>query len=156
MRDRAARCDEASPGGCSPASRSSWDGWVARAMLHGRSSTTGTTATIAASIITPGPPRRNTSAPMAMAATVSTQTSGTKATATATRRAAAQAARRARRGPWVKTRAATTAISGSRTSTSAVPRRPAATAPMPTGSSAYAIAAQILTGTDRVTRRDAR
>ena len=135
-RDRAGRPRAASPAGCNPASRNSSDGWVARDILHGRRSTTGTTATIAASITTPGRPRRKARTPRAIAATAITQTSGTKAAATATSRPVAQAARRARRRPWVKTRAATTVINGSRTSTSAVPRRPAATAPMPTGSSA--------------------
>ena len=49
----------------------------------------------------------------------------------------------------MKIRAASTATSGMSAKTTAEPKRPAATAPMPTGSSAYAAAAQTRASTDR-------
>src|ERR1700680_4435180 len=51
---------------------------------------------------------------------------------------------------------ASTPIGGMRVNTPPAPSRPAATAPMPTGSRAYAAPAQTLTGTDVVTRRAAK
>ena len=48
------------------------------------------------------------------------------------------------------------AMTGMRTKTTAEPKRPPATAPMPTGSSAYATAAQTRARTDLVSRRVAR
>ena len=66
----------------------------------------------------------------------STQTSGANAAASATSRPTAHAARLAFRGGAVSIRPALTAISGSSTKATAVPRRPAATAPVATGSSA--------------------
>ncbi len=82
------------------------------------------------------PDRRKTTAASRAASTATTQISGAKAAAIATTRPVAQAARRARRGGSVKIRAASTAMTGMRTKTTAEPKRPAATAPMPTGSSA--------------------
>jgi hypothetical protein len=79
---------------------------------------------------------RNTTPLSCAPTTPTTQISGTKAAAIATTRPVAQAARRARRGASVKIRAASMAMTGMRTNTTAEPKRPPATAPMPTGSSA--------------------
>src|SRR5580704_16317937 len=117
--------------------------------------TAGTTATITA-LITVRPPSQGQAAAAASAAITATgQTSGTKAAAIAVSRPAAQAARRAvkRDGPGgtgggrppcteevgggpVSIRPTIMPISGSSTKAAPVPIRPAATAPVATGSSA--------------------
>ena len=81
-------------------------------------------------------PRPRVTAASTAAATATTQISGTNAAAMARNRPVAQAARRARRPAAVNIRAATMPMSGISANTTAAPNRPAATAPMPTGSSA--------------------
>ena len=98
--------------------------------------TAGTTATITALMTVRGPSQgQATTAPRA-AITATAQASGTKAAATAVSRPAAQAARRAASGVPVSIRPIMMPISGSSTKATAVPIRPAATAPVTTGSSA--------------------
>ena len=134
--DRAGRAAVASPGTLFPASRKSRDGWVATCSVHGSSRIGGTTTVIPRLSSVPRPDWRKATAATSAARTAMTQISGTKAAAIAMTRPAAQAARRARRGASVKIRAASSAISGMRAKTTAEPKRPAATAPMPTGSRA--------------------
>ena len=134
--DRAGRAAVASPGTLFPASRKSRDGWVATCSVHGSSRTGGTTAVMPRLSSMPRPARRKATAASSAPRTATTQISGTKAAAIATTSPVAHAARRARRGASVKIRAASRAISGMRAKTTAEPNRPAATAPMPTGSSA--------------------
>ena len=93
---------------------------------------------------------------MPMTTAVISQNSGTKAATTAVSSPAAQAARRARRRGAVKTLPTSTATGGRSTSRTAVPSRPDATAPIPTGSSAYASDPMTRAGTYEVTRRLAR
>ena len=69
--------------------------------------------------------------------TPSTQVSGANAAARPMSSPVAQAARRACRGAAVSIRPALSPISGSSVKATAVPRRPAATAPVATGRSAY-------------------
>ena len=68
----------------------------------------------------------------------------------------AQAARRATRAEPVSIRPMVMAMSGSRTKATAVPMRPAATAPMATGSSAYVTAIHARAVSADVMRRAAR
>ena len=122
-------------------------------MVHGSSRTSGTPAAMARFSAVPRRAAPKASAARQAAISAITQTSGTNAAATATPSPVAQAARRASRGGWVNIRAAIMAISGSSTKTTAVPIRPAATAPVATGSRAYAAAVQTRTGAERVIRR---
>ena len=129
----------ASPGRSIPASRKNADGLVTRWKVHGTRTAAGTTATIAALIAVARP----------------SQGFGVQAAASADRgedrdrphqrhegrghrdeQPAAHAARRARLGGPVSIRPTAMPMSGSRTKTTAVPIRPAATAPIATGSSA--------------------
>ncbi len=129
----------ASPGRSIPASRKNADGLVTRWKVHGTRTAAGTTATIAA-LITAARPSRGFGVQAAATPTAARiaigHTSGTKAAATAVSRPAAHAARRARLGGPVSIRPAAMPMSGSRTKATAVPMRPAATAPIATGSSA--------------------
>ena len=122
--DRAGSPGAASPGAWMPASSSSRAGWVTTRIVHGNSSTGGTTAAMPRLISEPRFRPMVTAATTA-AATAITQISGTNAAHTATTRPAAQAARRAAWRGWVKIRAAASATSGSRMNTAAVPIRPA-------------------------------
>ena len=151
-KDRADRSCTARPGCCRPTSSSSVAGFVATWTVHGSSSTGGTAATMPRFRHMPG--RAATRASAATRAT--TQISGTNAAATAIVRPVAQAARRARLGGKVSIRPPSRAIAGISTKTTAVPIRPAAIAPIATGSSAYEAAAQTRTSVERVTRRTAR
>ena len=133
------RSAAASPGRSIPASRKNADGLVTRWKVHGTRTAAGTTATIAALIAVARPSlgfRAHAAARPTAARMVIGHTSGTKAAATAVSRPAAHAARRARLGGPVSIRPAAMPMSGSRTKATAVPMRPAATAPIATGSSA--------------------
>ena len=99
-------------------------------------STAGTTAMIQALITVRAPSQDQAAAAATAAITATGQASGTKAAATAVSRPAAQAARRATCGGAVSTRPTMAPISGSSTKATAVPIRPAARAPVATGSSA--------------------
>ncbi len=140
--DRAGRPAVARPGTFWPASRNSSAGWLASCTVQGSSSSGGTSTAIPRLMARPRRPRPpcqpglRAAPASAAAATAMTQVSGTNAVATARNRPVAQAARRARRPGAVKIRAASMPISGISANTTAAPNRPAATAPMPTGSSA--------------------
>src|SRR5580692_6410985 len=90
------------------------------------------------------------------ASTAIGQTNGTKAAAIAMIRPVAHAARRAARGGAASIRPIMRPASGSSTKATAVARRPAATAPIATGSSAYVAAIHTLAASTDVTRRVAR
>ncbi len=154
--ERAGRSGLARPRCCTPTSSSSSAGCAASWTVHGSSTTGGTITAMPRLRRTDGRPTPTAAAATTAASTATIQVSGTKAAAIAIVRPVAQAARRARRGGSVNILAASRAISGSRAKATAVPSRPAAMAPIATGSSAYAAAAQILTSAERVTRRTAR
>src|ERR1700744_3229877 len=104
-------------------------------------STPGTSATIQALITVRGPSQDQAAVAATAAITATGQASGTKAAVTAVSRPAAQAARRAGRrdgeaggGGAVSTRPTMMPTSGSSTKATTVPIRPAATAPVATGS----------------------
>ncbi len=152
----------AMPGPASPASSRKAAGLANRWKVQGRRTTPGTTATITALSAADGGSRRHAASAASAAATAIAQISGTNAAATAISRAAAQAALRvvkrdalADDGP-ARIRPKAIPMSGSRTKATAVPMRPAATAPMATGSSAYVPAIHTLAGTVAVSRRAAR
>src|SRR5689334_25181816 len=99
-------------------------------------STPGTSATIQALITVRRPSQDQAAAAATAAITATAQASGTKAAVTAVSRPAPQAARVAVRGLPVSIRPTSTPINGSSTKATTVPIRPAATAPVATGSSA--------------------
>ena len=109
---------------------------MTRWKVHGMRSTPGTTATIQALITVRGPSQDQAAVAATAATTATGQASGTKAAVTAVSRPAAQAARVAVRLFPVSTRPARTPMSGSSTKATTVPIRPAATAPVATGSRA--------------------
>ena len=104
--------------------------------VQGSSRTAGTTAAMPRLLSTDGRRMPTVTAATTAARTATTQINGTKAAAIAMVRPVAQAARLARLGGWVNIRPASRAISGSSAKTTAVPSRPAATAPIAIGSSA--------------------
>src|SRR5271168_887321 len=116
----------------------------------------GTAATITAFSTVRGPSQRQAATAPSAATAAIAQTSGTKAAAIATSKPDAHAARRAARGDPVSIRLIVIPVSGSRTKATAVPMRPAATAPIATGSSAYVTAIHIRAASTGVTRRVAR
>ncbi len=134
--DSGRRPAEASPGRCTPASRRNADGLVNRWNVQGMRTTAGTSATIAALIAVTRPSQGQAAIRPTAATTAIGQISGTKAAATAMSRPAAHAARRASRGGPASIRPTAMPMSGSRTKATRVPIRPAATAPIATGSSA--------------------
>ena len=79
---------------------------------------------------------RTTTAAATAATTVIGHSTGTNAVPTVTISATAQAARRASRGDSLNIRPAARPMTGISTNATALPRRPAATAPNATGSSA--------------------
>jgi len=99
-------------------------------------STAGTTAMIQALITVRAPSQDQAAVAASAAITATGQASGTKAAVTPVSRPAAHAARRATRSGAVSTLPAMTPIGGSSTKATTVPIRPAATAPVATGSSA--------------------
>ena len=135
-RERAGRSAVARPGTFCPASRNSRPGRLKSCTVQGSSSTAGVATAMPQLMRVARLRRPRVTAAQPAAATAITQTSGTNAAATAMKSPVAQAARRARLGGSVKIRAASTPISGISAKTTAEPNRPAATAAMPTGSSA--------------------
>ena len=142
--DRAGSAGSASPGRASPVSSRNRDGWANSAHAHGPSSSGGVTTTIAT--LTSSlhwsfrPPNATAISPPITR--MSGHTNGTNAMTTASSSAADQAARLAR-APWrTSIFARNTPSTGSTTMATAVPSRPAATAPVATGSSAYEAASQ--------------
>src|SRR6185437_6443717 len=129
---------EASPGGSTPASAKKRDGLASRYSDHGNKTRNGVITTIAAWTGLTGHSQRRAASTTIAKAEPNTHSSGTNAAARATSRPVAHADRCAARGGAVSIRAALSAISGSITNANAVPRRPAAIAPMATGKSAYA------------------
>ena len=124
------------PAVCTPASVTNAIGSVSRCSDQGKSTKNGTTATMAAFTGSAASSQRRAASTPSANTTPRIQASGAKAAATATSRPTAQAARRAFLGVPVSIRPALIAISGSSTNATAVPRRPAATEPIATGSSA--------------------
>src|SRR5690606_296480 len=129
-------------GSCSPASSRNRPGSSTRPASHGSSSATGTPSASAT-----GTHTRSTTIAATPRTSAATYTRGTNAVATASSRPNPQAARRdLRRSPNSRWPPSTTA-GGSSTNTTAVPSRPAATAPVATGSSAYVAAIHTRTPT---------
>ncbi len=134
--DSGRRPAEASPGRWTPASRKNAEALVNRWKVHGMRTTAGTAAAMAALTAVARPSQGQAAITPTAATTAIGQMSGTKAAATAMSRPAAHAARRARRGGPASIRPTAMPMSGSRTKATSVPIRPAATAPIATGSSA--------------------
>ena len=134
--DSGRRPAAASPGLTRPASPKNADGFVTRWKVHGMRMTAGTTATIAALIdgppAEPGPGRHRPERGDHRDRPGQRHEGGRDRD----QQAAAQAARRAARGGPASIRPTMMPISGSSTKAAAVPIRPAATAPVATGSSA--------------------
>ncbi len=150
------RLAAASPGLSNPASPKNAEGLATRWKLHGMRTAAGTAAAIAALTTVRGPSQRQAATAPSAATTAIGQISGTKAAAIAISRPAAHAARRAARGGPARIRPVMMPTSGSSTKATAVPTRPAATAPIATGSSAYVTAIHSLVSRTDVTRRVAR
>ena len=145
-----------SPWADRPASERKADGLPSRCSDQGKSSRNGTTATISALTGSLATSQRRTATAATANATPRTQASGANAAASATSSPVAHAARRAWRGAAVSIRPALTAASGATMKATAVPRRPAATAPVATGSSAYDAASSTRAGVAVTSQRLAR
>ncbi len=141
-----------SPSGVSPASSRNADGLDSSRSDHGNKTRNGVAITIAALSSETGHTQRRAASSTSTRPATITHASGTNAAAIAVSSPVAQAARRAARGEEVSIRAAAWASSGNRMKAVVVPSRPAATAPIATGSKAYAPAIHTR-ATGAVTRR---